>query len=129
MIQYPARFGKYLLLDLVNVGGMAEVFLAKTFGVEGFERLVAVKRIHPQLAADTEFVEMFVDEARIAAQLHHVNVVQIHELGRQDGAYYITMEYVSGKDLRYILGYFWQAGRKMPLPMVAYIASKICDGL
>ena len=73
----PIRFGKYLLLERINVGGMAEVFKAKTFGVQGFERLLAIKRILPNMAEDNEFINMFVDEARIAVQLSHSNIVQI----------------------------------------------------
>ena len=88
----PTPFGKYFLLERVNVGGMAEVFRAKTFGVEGFERLVAVKRILPNIAADNEFIGMFVDEAKIAVQLTHSNIAQIFDLGKADGSYYIAME-------------------------------------
>ncbi|MEO1170901.1 MAG: protein kinase, partial [Myxococcota bacterium] len=96
----PITFGKYLLLDRINVGGMAEVFKAKTFGIEGFERIIAIKRILPNMADDEEFINMFVDEARIAVQLSHANIVQIYELGKIENQYYIAMEYVSGKDLR-----------------------------
>ena len=79
----PIRFGKYVLLDRINVGGMAEVFKAKAFGVEGFEKIVAIKRILPTMSEDDEFIKMFVDEARITVQLHHENIVQVHELGRE----------------------------------------------
>jgi len=82
MARYPLRFGKYLLLERVNVGGMAEVFKAKTFGVAGFERIVAIKRILPNMVEDDEFIKMFIDEARIAVQLNHANVAQIYELGQ-----------------------------------------------
>ena len=78
----PVPYGKYLLLERVNVGGMAEVFLAKAFGVEGFERLLAIKRILPTMVEDEEFITMFLDEARISVQLNHAHVVQIHELGK-----------------------------------------------
>ena len=81
-MNYPVVFGKYLLVDRVNVGGMAEVFKGKTFGVQGFERILAVKRILPNMAEDEEFINMFVDEARIAVQLSHSNIVQIYELGK-----------------------------------------------
>ena len=80
----PIPFGKYALLERVNVGGMAEVFKAKAFGVEGFERLVAVKRILPSIAEDQEFITMFVDEAKIAVQLTHANICPIFDLGKVD---------------------------------------------
>src|SRR6266705_2712546 len=95
----PSVFGKYLLLDRINVGGMAEVFVSKAFGVEGFERILAIKKILPTMVEDQEFITMFIDEARIAVQLNHANIVQILELGKHDENYYIAMEYVSGKDL------------------------------
>src|SRR5580692_8997091 len=90
-VKYPIRFGKYLLLERINVGGMAEVFKAKAFGVEGFERILAIKRILPNMADDEEFINMFIDEARIAVQLSHVNVVPIYELGKFENQYYIAM--------------------------------------
>src|SRR5450432_1112453 len=96
----PIPFGKYYLLDRINVGGMAEVFKAKAFGVEGFERLMAVKRILPNIAEDTEFIEMFIDEAKIAVQLQHANIAQIFDLGKVDDAFFIALEYVLGRDLR-----------------------------
>src|SRR5438105_1115854 len=92
-------FGKYLLLERISVGGMAEVFKAKSFGVEGFEKILAIKRILPTMAEDKEFIEMFIDEAKIAGQLSHVNVCQIFELGRINESHFIAMEYVWGRDL------------------------------
>jgi len=128
-MNYPITFGKYLLLERINVGGMAEVFKAKAFGVEGFERILAIKRILPNMADDDEFINMFVDEARIAVQLSHANIVQIYELGKFEGQYYIAMEYVSGKDLRQVLDYYRKKKELLPLPTAAFLASKICDGL
>ncbi len=92
----PIPFGKYYLLERINVGGMAEVFKAKAFGVEGFERLVAVKRILPNIAEDEEFITMFIDEAKIAVQLQHANIAQIFDLGKVDDSYFIALEYVYG---------------------------------
>ena len=82
---------------------MAEVFKAKRSGVEGFEKIVAVKRILPHLSDNKEFVDMFVDEAKMVAGLTHPNIVQIFDLGRIEKSYYIAMEYVHGRDLRTIL--------------------------
>jgi serine/threonine protein kinase len=125
----PTVFGKYLLLERLNVGGMAEVFTAKAFGVEGFERILAIKKILPTMAEDEEFITMFIDEARISVQLNHANVVHIHELGKHDDAYYIAMEYVSGKDLRALLERFRRRREIMPTAMAVFVASKMCEGL
>ncbi|HZN95935.1 MAG TPA: protein kinase, partial [Myxococcales bacterium] len=125
----PILFGKYLLLERINVGGMAEVFIAKAFGIEGFERVLAVKKILPTMAADQEFITMFIDEARISVQLNHANIVHIHELGKHEDSFYIAMEYVSGPDLRTILDRFRAGNARMPIAQAAYIASKICEGL
>src|SRR5688572_7186874 len=126
---HPTAFGKYLMLERVNVGGMAEVYKAKTFGVEGFERILAIKRILPNMADDDEFINMFVDEARISVQLSHANIVQIYELGKYDNQYYIAMEYVPGRDLRQFLDRLRKKGEQLPLPAVAFVISKVCDGL
>ncbi|MEM9189964.1 MAG: serine/threonine-protein kinase [Myxococcota bacterium] len=125
----PIPFGKYLLLERINVGGMAEVFKAKAFGVEGFERLVAVKRILPSIAEDTEFITMFIDEAKIAVQLTHANIAQIFDLGKVGDSYFIAMEYVHGKDLRAIFDRARKRGEPLPVPMACYNIMKVCEGL
>lgn len=129
MKMQPIPFGKYLLLDRINVGGMAEVFKAKAFGVEGFERLVAVKRILPSIAEDEDFVTMFVDEAKIAVQLTHANIAQIFDLGKADDSYYIALEYVHGKDLRTIFERARRQSAPIPLLMACHIMSEVCEGL
>jgi serine/threonine-protein kinase len=96
----PTQFGKYLLLRKLAEGGMAELFLARQAGMEGFEKLVVVKRILPQLMSEPEFVKMFLNEARLAARLNHPNIVQIFELGQIDKLYFIAMEFIHGEDLR-----------------------------
>jgi serine/threonine protein kinase len=125
----PTTFGKYLLLERINVGGMAEVFIAKAFGVEGFERFLAIKKILPTMAEDQEFITMFIDEARISVQLNHANVVHIHELGKYDETYFIAMEYVAGRDLRTILERYRRRKEIMPTAQAVFIASKMCEGL
>src|SRR2546429_5527145 len=114
-LKKPGPFGKYYLLERINVGGMAEVWKAKAFGVEGFERLLAVKRILPNIAEDAEFIDMFIDEAKIAVQLNHANIAQIFDLGKVDDAFFIALEFVHGKDLRTIFDVFRQAGQLMPI--------------
>ncbi|OJH33795.1 serine/threonine-protein kinase [Cystobacter ferrugineus] len=125
----PTLFGKYLLLERINVGGMAEVFTAKAFGVEGFERILAIKKILPTMAEDDEFITMFIDEARISVQLNHANIVHIHELGKHEDTYFIAMEYVSGRDLRTILERYRRRKEIMPTAQAVFLASKICEGL
>src|SRR3954451_4944424 len=125
----PILFGKYLLLERINVGGMAEVFIAKAFGVEGVERFLAIKKILPTMAEDEEFIRMFIDEARISVQLNHANIVHIHELGKYQDAYFIAMEYVAGRDLRAILEQYRRRNERMSVPQAAYIAARMCEGL
>ncbi len=125
----PIPFGKYWLLERINVGGMAEVFMAKTFGVEGFERLVAVKRILPNIAEDTEFIQMFVDEAKIAVQLTHANIVQVFDLGKVADSYYIAMEFVHGRDLRALFDRCRHEGEPMSVAQACFIVMKVCEGL
>jgi serine/threonine protein kinase len=108
---------------------MAEVFKAKAFGVEGFEKILAIKRILPSMAEDADFIQMFIDEAKIAGQLNHANIAQIFELGRVDDSHFIAMEYVWGKDLLQIQNRFRRVKQTMPFPMAAYCAAKMCEGL
>ena len=125
----PIPFGKYSLLHRVDTGGMAEVFRAKAFGVEGFERIVAVKRILPNIAADTDFITMFIDEAKLAVQLTHANIAQIFDLGRVGDSYFIALEYVHGKDLRAVFEHARESGEELPIDLVCYVMMKICEGL
>ncbi|MCA9538092.1 MAG: protein kinase [Myxococcales bacterium] len=125
----PVPFGKYILLERISVGGMAEVFKAKAFGVEGFARCVAIKRILPHLAEDPRFVEMFINEARVAVQLNHANIAQVYELGRHENDHYIAMEYISGKDLLSLHQYARRTGDRLPVPLAVYVAAKVSEGL
>ncbi len=96
----PETFGRYQLVRKLATGGMGQVFLARQKGPVGFEKLVVVKRILPHLTEEDEFIQMFFDEARIAALLNHPNIAQIYDLGEVDGTYFIAMEYVHGESLR-----------------------------
>ncbi|QQR91557.1 MAG: serine/threonine protein kinase [Myxococcales bacterium] len=127
--EQPVRFGKYVLLDRISIGGMAEVFKAKLSGAAGFEKIIAVKRILPALLKDKEFIEMFVDEAKIAGQLTQENICPIFELGKVGESYYIAMEHIWGKDLLQIINRFRRMRRYMPPVMAAWIASKLCEAL
>src|SRR5215218_1932341 len=98
------KFGQYELLERIAVGGMAEVYLGRVAGAEGFEKLVAIKRILPEYAKDERFISMLLSEARIHSALSHRNIVQIHDLGiSEDGEYFIVLEYVEGRDLGALL--------------------------
>src|SRR5215475_7097098 len=108
---------------------MAEVFRAKAFGVEGFERLVAVKRILPNIAEDKEFIRMFIEEAKLSVQLNHANIAQIFDLGVVEGSYYIALEHVHGRDLRVLFDRCRQIGEAMPVAQACFIAMKVCEGL
>ncbi len=125
----PIPFGKYLLLDRVNIGGMAEVWRAKSFGAGGFERIVAIKRILPNIAEDEEFISMFLDEAKITVQLNNANIAQIYELDNKVGSYYIAMEYVSGKDVRAVFDRCRKRGEPAPIPLTCYVIAECCKGL
>ena len=118
-------YGRYYLLDRVAVGGMAEVFRAKRKGVEGFEKVVAVKRILPHLSANKEFVEMFIAEAKMVASLSHPNIAQIFDLGKIEDSYYIAMEFVQGRDLRTILSRARSDDSRLGVDLAALIASKV----
>lgn len=109
------QFGKYRLIRKLATGGMAEIFLARQEGMEGFQKELVIKRILPVHADNDELIEMFLDEARIAAKLNHPNIVQIYDLGRCDGEYFIAMEYVHGQDLRRICERGLAVGNFLPL--------------
>jgi serine/threonine protein kinase len=128
-VRLPQPFGKYLLLERISVGGMAEVFKAKAFGVEGFEKIIAIKKILPSMAEDADFIQMFIDEAKICSQLNHANVCQVFELGKIEESHFIAMEYIWGKDLLQIQNRFRRLRKNMSLQQAAFVASKVCEGL
>jgi serine/threonine protein kinase len=124
----PVPFGRFLLLERVAVGGMAEVYAAVERGAPG-GRLCAVKRMLPTLAEDRELVRMFLDEARIAALLDHPGIVPVHELGKLSGSYYMAMDYVPGRDLRAIAKLCRTRREAPPLEFAAHVASQAADAL
>ena len=125
----PGAFGRYRLLEKIGAGGMAEVFKARMSGEQGFEKIVAIKRIVPHMATNADFVTMFVDEAKLAAQLNHNNITHIYDLGKVDAWHYIAMEYVEGKDLRTLLKLSKERGFPLPAELALFIASKIANAL
>ncbi len=123
------KFGRYALLEKIGTGGMAEIFRAKTFGAAGFEKEFAIKLILPSLVDDSEFVEMFINEAKIAVSLYHANIVQVFDLGEIDSQYYIAMEYVLGKDLLELLARCAERNLKIPLNLVMFVTMEMLKGL
>ena len=121
--------GDYQLLERIAIGGMAEVWKARKKGLEGFQKTVAIKRILPHLTDSSDFVTMFIDEAKLAAQLDHNHIIHIHDLGKAGDDFYIAMEYVEGKDLRSILNTARQKGRSIPLGLSLFIASRLANAL
>jgi len=123
------QLGKYQLIRKLATGGMAEVFLAKAAGPMGFEKTLVVKRILPHLAEDPDFVEMFLGEAKLAAQLNHPNIVQIFDFGETDGEYFLAMEYIDGPNLRVLLKRAQSAGLELPAAVCARLIATACEGL
>ena len=123
------RLERYDIVDRIAVGGMAEVFLAKVYGVHGFEKTVAIKRILPELALDPEFEERFIAEAKVAVRLSHANIVQVFDFGRFGESLFIAMEFVDGLDLAALLRYMRDEKRLVPLPTAFHIAIEIMRGL
>jgi serine/threonine-protein kinase len=121
--------GKYELLKQLAVGGMAEIYLARQSGPEGFSKLVVIKRILENLAAQERFVQMFLDEARVAARFNHPNIVQIFDLGREEDAFYIAMEYIPGEDIKALVRRCAKRRQRIPIEHVVKIFSGVLDGL
>ncbi len=122
-------YGKYFLIKKLAEGGMAEIFLAKQLGVEGFEKNVVIKRMLPHLSAASDFVSMFLDEARLAASLTHSNIVQISDLGFADGCYFICMEYLAGEDLATVLRTEKRRGHHAPVGILLRVFTEAAIGL
>lgn len=123
------RFGKYVLLEKLASGGMAEVYLAKNSGANGVSKFVAIKRILPQYSDNEEFIEMFKEEAKIAVNLNHSNVVHIHEFGIERNQFYLVMEYVEGRNLRQILNELKKKGNHFQIDQVVYVIKEVAAGL
>ena len=125
----PALVGRFELGRRIGVGGMAEVFVGRQAGVGGFERRVVVKRIHPNLAHDAEFVHMFLEEARLAARVAHPNVVAVVDAGKAGEDYFLIMEYVPGRDLGFLVNAAKRRGVVVPTGVACRIVADLCAGL
>lgn len=122
-------FGKYVLLEKLATGGMAEVFLARGSGASGIAKFFALKRILPQFSENPEFVDMFKNEAKIAINLKHSNIVSIHEYDEEKGTFYIAMDYVEGRNLRQILNKITKSGLPFSIEQVAFLIKEVAAGL
>ena len=120
---------RYRVIERLASGGMAEVFLAESAGIEGFKKNVAIKRVLPQLSEKRNFISMFLDEARLSAHLSHSNIVHVFDIGVGDDAYFIVMEYVDGADLKAVVEHGKKIGRPISVEVACLIAIKICEGL
>ncbi len=123
------EFGPYTLIKQIAVGGMAEIQLARTEGIAGFEKYVAIKMIHPNLSEDEQFIQMLIDEAKITVQLTHVNIAQTFDLGRVGGTYYITMEFIEGCDLYKLLRKGSELEIDTPINIAAFVTKEAATGL
>lgn len=124
-----ARLGKYQLLRRIATGGMAEIFLARAQAIHGFEKQVVLKRILPQHASSDDFIRMFLAEARLAATLHHPNIVQVYDIGEEGGTYFFTMEYIQGQDLRRLVRAARRKQTPIPLAHILHIIMGMAGGL
>ncbi|HEY4057902.1 MAG TPA: protein kinase, partial [Kofleriaceae bacterium] len=122
-------FGPYLVYERLGVGGMATVHRALERGIEGFERIVALKRLLPHLAEDATFIKAFVREAKLASALNHVNIVQIYELGRVNTEYFISMEHIDGRDIRRVLRHARKVTGAPPPNVTVGLLLQLCDAL
>ncbi|HEX8952505.1 MAG TPA: serine/threonine-protein kinase, partial [Polyangia bacterium] len=125
----PRRLGRYEILRPLARGGMAELFLARATGIQGFEKLVVVKRILPERARDTDYVEMFLEEARLAAGLHHSNIVQVYDIGEDEAAPFFAMEYLHGEDVHTLERAAAGRGERVPVEHALSIAIGVAAGL
>ena len=121
--------GRYRVVDEIGVGGMASVHLARMDGPGGFQKWVAIKRIHPHLVEDETFVNMFLDEARVAARISHPNVATVFELGKHDATYWIAMEYLHGEPLREVMRRTEDLGQPMPPEIACRVIADAAEGL
>ena len=124
-----AKLGKYEVIRQIAVGRMAELYLARTVGMEGFEKLVCVKRILPQFSDNPNFVNLFVNEAQLAATLHHPNIAQVYDIGQEQAEFFFAMEYIHGEDLGRLVTAARDSGVAVSLDCALTVASGLCAGL
>ena len=128
-MDFPRDFGPYRLLKQIAMGGMAEIVLAKTTGFGGFEKLLALKMIHPKYSADEHFINMLIEEAKICVELEHINIGQVFDLGKLGEIYFISMEYIEGADIFNLMRRATDIDFEIPIETCAHIGQEISAGL
>jgi serine/threonine protein kinase len=123
------HFGKYILLERLASGGMAEVYLSKSTGAVGVNKFVAIKRILPQFSDHPEFIDMFKEEAKICVNLNHGNVVSIYDFGVERGQFFLVMEYVEGRNMRQILNELKKSNGQFSIEQISYMMKEVAAGL
>lgn len=129
MSQSYEQFGKYLLLEKVATGGMAEIYLARSGAANGLNKFFAIKRILPQFSNNDEFVSMFKEEAKVAINLNHSNVVSIYDFGIESGQFYLVMDYVEGRNLRQIINELKKTNKSFSIDQALYLVKEAAAGL
>jgi len=127
--ELPKVFGRYLLLKRLSRGGMGEIFLAKLGEIQGFEKLVIIKKILPNLVADQEFIKRFIDEAQVAIKLQHANVAPVFEVGKVEGEYFLAIEYIEGRDLRRMITRQREERTRLPSDLALFVVREMANGL
>ena len=125
----PQQFGKYVLLERIAMGGMAEIFRAKKLGADGFEKELVIKRVLPHYSEDEAFITMFKDEARIVANLNHANICQVFEFDELDDSFYIAMEYIPGRDLKRVFDVGNDRDFPITVAQMSWIGAQVASGL
>jgi serine/threonine-protein kinase len=125
----PAAFGRYELIELIATGGMAHIFRARLGSAEGTSKELVIKRVLPHLLENRDFIDMFVDEARITMPLTHGNIVQVFEFGQEGPDYFLAMEFVHGRNLETVLKCVEESKQQLPLPIALFISSEVAKGL
>jgi serine/threonine protein kinase len=127
--ELPAIFGRYELIELLATGGMAHIFRARLSSAEGAAKELVIKRVLPHLVQNRDFIEMFIDEARISMPLNHGNIIQVYEFGQVGQNYFLAMEYLRGRNLETVLTRLEEKGQRIPVPVALFIASEVAKGL
>src|SRR5690554_8002227 len=120
---------RYQVIERIDAGGMAEVFKANSTSLQGYQKLVAIKRVLPELTKNERFVRMFLDEAKVSLHLNHTNCVQVFDLGIADGTYFIVMEFVDGTNLKKLIEFLAKQGQSISVAQSVFMAIEICKGL
>ncbi|MBM4388316.1 MAG: serine/threonine protein kinase, partial [Deltaproteobacteria bacterium] len=121
--------GRYDLIRMIGSGGMGEIYLASMRGPHGFEKKVVLKKIHQHLSRDEEFIKRFIDEGKLVVNLNHANIVQVLEMGIENGEYFLAMEYVDGVNLNDFLYGLRKEGAALPVELAVFILIEVLKGL